>query len=224
MERRQLIIIDAPGHGVSSAPARFTLEQCATVANEIFDAISITEPVDWVGNAWGGHTGLVYAARHPERVRTLTTIATLLPQVSGLLRMQMHALLTTHRLLGMQKFMIGPMLNTLLSSHTQSTDDEAVHYIKTCIGSMAPQAFQSTMASIMLDRPDLTDICRSLTVPTLLMTGAEDQLCTSEDINQTAGNQPWLTATTIPRAAHITALEAPAETSSAILNFWRQYE
>ena len=28
------------------------------------------EPVDWVGNAWGGHVGIVFAATWPDRCRT----------------------------------------------------------------------------------------------------------------------------------------------------------
>jgi len=30
--------------------------------------------LDWLGNAWGGHVGVLFAAAHPQRCRTLTAI------------------------------------------------------------------------------------------------------------------------------------------------------
>ena len=41
----------------------------------LVDALALSEPVDWVGNAWGGHVGVALACAAPPRVRTLTTIA-----------------------------------------------------------------------------------------------------------------------------------------------------
>src|SRR4029450_2340999 len=70
---RQLIQIDGPAHGHNPpAPTRFTLHDCVGVAVDVMDHLSIQEPVDWLGNAWGGHVGVLFAAAHPDRVRSLT--------------------------------------------------------------------------------------------------------------------------------------------------------
>jgi pimeloyl-ACP methyl ester carboxylesterase len=38
--------------------------------------IALDEAVDWVGNAWGGHVGILFAAVNPNRCRSLVTIGT----------------------------------------------------------------------------------------------------------------------------------------------------
>src|SRR5215207_3906431 len=57
---RRLVIITGPGHGASSDPGhRYSMDDCAEAAGEVLAAHKIDEPVDWVGNAWGGHVGIV---------------------------------------------------------------------------------------------------------------------------------------------------------------------
>src|SRR4030095_2738923 len=72
---RTLILVDGPGHGGSPAPSSFTLQSCAASALEMLDRLGVTESVDWLGNAWGGHVGVVFAATYPNRCRSLLTIA-----------------------------------------------------------------------------------------------------------------------------------------------------
>lgn len=74
---RTIIAVDGPSHGRSEPLNRdFTFDECAQAAANVLDRIGVDEPVDWVGNAWGGHVGIVLAAGQPKRIRTLTTIGT----------------------------------------------------------------------------------------------------------------------------------------------------
>ena len=58
-DRRRLVVVTGPGHGASGDPGRrYTLDECAAAAAEVLDARGVVEPVDWVGNAWGGHVGV----------------------------------------------------------------------------------------------------------------------------------------------------------------------
>ena len=69
--------IDGPSHGKSEAVCRdFTFEELVVAAEQALDRLGLTEPVDWVGNAWGGHIGIQLAAAERPRLRTLTTIGT----------------------------------------------------------------------------------------------------------------------------------------------------
>ncbi|MCV7412207.1 alpha/beta fold hydrolase [Mycobacterium florentinum] len=73
---RRTVTIDGPGYGRSSPIHRdFSLDDCAHAAGELLDELGITEPVDWIGNAWGGHVGIVLAVSQPRRPRSLVTIA-----------------------------------------------------------------------------------------------------------------------------------------------------
>ncbi len=71
---RHLVLVDGPGHGTSADTGRrYDLTGCGRAAIEIIDATVGQQPVDWVGNAWGGHVGIVVASQWPERCRTLAT-------------------------------------------------------------------------------------------------------------------------------------------------------
>ena len=73
--QRQVATIDGPGYGASSPIHRdFSLGECASAAGEVLDALGLGA-VDWIGNAWGGHVGIMLAATEPHRLRSLTTIA-----------------------------------------------------------------------------------------------------------------------------------------------------
>jgi pimeloyl-ACP methyl ester carboxylesterase len=67
----------ATGHG-SSAPWHhpFSLRDCAEAADQVISQLDLDAAVDWVGSAWGGHVGNVFAASHPDRIRSLVTIGT----------------------------------------------------------------------------------------------------------------------------------------------------
>jgi pimeloyl-ACP methyl ester carboxylesterase len=70
---RSLVIITGPGHGNNPDPGRrYDVDECAEAAADVLAALRVDEPVDWVGNAWGGHVGVVFAARWPQRCRTLS--------------------------------------------------------------------------------------------------------------------------------------------------------
>ena len=73
---RTVYTIDGPSHGKSEAVHRdFTFDELVTAAEQALDRLGLTRPVDWVGNALGGHVGIHLAARG-SRIRTLTTIGT----------------------------------------------------------------------------------------------------------------------------------------------------
>ncbi len=55
---RRLVMIDGPAHGDSPAGTSTpSLSTCAAAACEVLDALGIADPVDWLGNAWGGYVG-----------------------------------------------------------------------------------------------------------------------------------------------------------------------
>jgi pimeloyl-ACP methyl ester carboxylesterase len=95
------VIIDGPGHGRSAAPQhRYTLEDCAAAALDVLDNLEVTGPVDWVGNAWGGHVGLVFASSYPQRCRSLVTLGTPVDRYRGVERAKVTALYAVYGLLG----------------------------------------------------------------------------------------------------------------------------
>lgn len=81
---RRLILIDGACHGRSTPTTRrFTSHDCASAATEVLDALAVEDSVDWVGNAWGGHVGLLFAAARSARCRSVITIGTPAPTPQG---------------------------------------------------------------------------------------------------------------------------------------------
>ena len=100
-EHRQLIIIDGPSHGQSEpVTVEFTESDCATAAVAVLDHLALSESVDWVGNAWGGHVGIAFAATEPGRCRSLIAIGTPVRALSGPERRKIALLSAIYRAVG----------------------------------------------------------------------------------------------------------------------------
>jgi pimeloyl-ACP methyl ester carboxylesterase len=69
-----VIAPDLPGLARSTITDDFdlSLENKARFVNDLLDALNITKPVHLVGHDFGGHYGLAWAVRHPQRVLTIT--------------------------------------------------------------------------------------------------------------------------------------------------------
>ncbi len=65
------IAIDLPSHGGSPAQDDMSVGALAQVVADLSDELGLTQ-VDLVGNDTGGAIAQIYAARHPERIRSLT--------------------------------------------------------------------------------------------------------------------------------------------------------
>jgi pimeloyl-ACP methyl ester carboxylesterase len=84
---RRVTVYDLKGHGRSDMPPRgYSPTEMAKDLGGLLDALEI-ERADIVGHSFGGAVALEYAARHPERVRSLTladaTVYALQPIDSG---------------------------------------------------------------------------------------------------------------------------------------------
>ena len=116
---RRVVTIDGPGYGRSSPIHRdFTLDDCATAAGEVLDQLGITEPVDWVGNAWGGHVRITLAVSRPHRLCSLVTIAAPVTPVSRRQRWtKTYPLALVYRLMGPSRFIAKALFDALLGAN-----------------------------------------------------------------------------------------------------------
>src|SRR4051794_5224430 len=107
--------IDAPSHGKSEAVERdFTFDELVAAAQQALDRLGLTEPVDWVGNALGGHIGIHLAAAEHPRLRTLTTIGTPVQAFTlGEKLTKGWPLVQMYRLMGPTGFLVKLLANSL---------------------------------------------------------------------------------------------------------------
>jgi pimeloyl-ACP methyl ester carboxylesterase len=217
---RQLILITGPGHGESSDPhRRYSIVECARAAEEVLSALGVAEPVDWVGNAWGGHVGVRFATEFPRRVRSLVTMGTPFEALSAKERMRTRLLLLIHRLLGPTR-LVDAVSETLLSPATRASNPEAVAYVRRCFVEADPVGVRNAVVCISLRREALTALLPGITVPTLTITGEQHSGWTPAQNDAAITAMPDGRAAVVADAAYLVPLEQPDAVVGLVRDFW----
>lgn len=218
---RQLVLVTGPGHGTSrDLGRRYEMGDCAEAALQVLQALGVDGPVDWVGNAWGGHVGILVAAHHPDRVRTLVTAGTPVHPYPLASRLQTSLLLVLYRLLGPISYLTDAVIEALLSEHTRATDPAAVALVRDCFASADRAGLANAIVSISLKREDLRPILPAVQAPTLFITGSAHPDWTPEQMQTAAAQLPHGSTQVVDGAAYLIPLETPAEFSRCVQQFW----
>jgi pimeloyl-ACP methyl ester carboxylesterase len=171
---RTVYAIDGPSHGKSEAVARdFTFDEVVVAAGQALDRLGLTEPVDWVGNAWGGHVGIRLATG--SRLRTLTTIGT---PVQGFTAWEKLTkgwpLVAIHRLAGPTGFLVKQLFEGLLGAEAVATEPDLAAAIVESWRAADRKGMYHAMRSMMLQRTGIEDLLPGIMVPTLVMSVRDD--------------------------------------------------
>ena len=222
--QRRLVIITGPGHGASGDPGRrYTLDDCAEAAGTVLDAVGPDEPVDWLGNAWGGSVGIVFAARWPERCRTLVTLGTPVQPLSLVERVRTISLLVAYRLLGPARFIRTGVVNVMLSPRTRAQDPAAVALLEDALIHADRGALGNAIVSISLLRSDLTQRLAEISVPSLFVTGSDHKGWTPQQAVALSRVLPRGSSAVVADAAYLVPFENPAATIQLVRQFWADH-
>ena len=218
---RLLILITGPGHGESGDPhRRYDIVGCARAAEEVLLALGVAEPVDWVGNAWGGHVGVRFATEYPHRVRSLVTLGTPFEALSAKERLRTRFLLLVHRLLGPTRFIVDAVVETLLSPATRASNPEAVAYVRSCFVEADPVRLRNAVVCISLRREAISALLPGITVPTLTVTGKQHSGWTPDQNAAAITTMPDGRAAVVADAAYLVPLEQPDAVVQLVRDFW----
>jgi pimeloyl-ACP methyl ester carboxylesterase len=221
---RRLVIITGPGHGASADPGRrYNMDECAEAAADVLASLDVGESVDWVGNAWGGHVGVVFAARWPERCRTLVTLGAPIQSYTLFERLSYWIQLPLVRLFGPVGFIGTGIRDVLLSAATRAQDPEADALVLDCLRGMNRAALVNAFISISLRRPDLTSRLAHIRCPTLFVTGSDHSGWTPEQALAASRLLADGATEVIPNAAYLIPLEAPDRTVQLVSDFWSSH-
>lgn len=221
---RRLVVITGPGHGSSGDPGRrYSMEDCADAASFVLDALAIEDPVDWVGNAWGGHVGIVLAAHQPGRFRTLTTVGTPVHGYTLTGRVETRAMLALYRLFGPSRFLRDSITDALLAERTRTHDPAAVELVRDCFTNADRPGLRNAVVSISLHRRDLGPLLPSIQAPTLFLTGSEHPDWTPDLARNASQSLPQGSASVLDGAAYLGPLETPRELIRLVRQFWASH-
>lgn len=220
---RRLVIVDGPGYGRSDAIHRdFTLVDCAHAAEEVIDRLGVTDPVDWVGNAWGGHVGITLGADQPHRLRSLVTInAPLMPVGARQRWTQTYPLAGLYRLTGPSRLITTTLFEALIGSDAMKAHpDQAADIIRAF--TEADRGSITRTIRFMHRWQPLTEVVSRVTVPTLFLTGdLADQHWRPTDAEAAAATMPNARVVTLTGAGHVSPLLVDADLIvRTVTDFW----
>ena len=219
---RRLVIITGPSHGASSDPGRrYSLDDCAAAAGEVLERLDLNEPVDWVGNAWGGHVGVVFAATWPDRCRTLATFGTPIEAYGPREQVLFRVMLAAYRVVGMVDFLATGIGDALLSPSTRARDPEATALVVESLRTLKRPALVNAMLSISLGRPDLTPCLSAVRCPTLFVTGPDHSEWSPDQAEAKSRLLASGSVAVVPETAYLTPLEAPEATIRLVRDLWQ---
>jgi pimeloyl-ACP methyl ester carboxylesterase len=216
---RRYHLIDPPGLGASESLRRDSdIAEAAAAAADLLGELGIRSPVDWVGNAFGGHVGFKLGAR-PGLLRSLVAVSSPTQPIPDALRTQIKVLLPILRTAGP----VGPVRSAILAGMLTDASLACEPIERAVIESLRrPSRRSMTLAvrSFILNRVDVTPELADLTVPSLFVASDDRGDWTPEDARAAAALATDAQAVTIPRARTLIPLEQPEALALHVRSFW----
>jgi pimeloyl-ACP methyl ester carboxylesterase len=215
---RRLIAIDGPAHGRNPrVRTPFGLADCVGAAEDVLEHAGGAGAVDWVGNAWGGHVGILFAAAHPDRVRSLVAIGAPTHALTAAERRSVTLLRWLYGALGPAPVK-RPLVAALIGPDAAPADAAV---ITEAFSRAGRRGMFDAISRLSLARPDLTPTLRGLTIPTLLITNADDPMWTLDAAAAAVADNQNVALALTPGRGHIgPLLQAPAAVADLVIEVW----
>ncbi len=216
-ERHRLILIDGPGHGASDASdGTFSMARCADAVAQVLDALGIVQPVVCIGTSWGGLVAGEFALNHSERTRAVVMMNT--PVFKTRARLRDSFVSWGARWLKFTNVYIQGVADAYFMPATRKREPAYMDAFRRHIREAHGAALSRAVRSVLLDRDDLASRLKHIAVPALFVAGTHDAMYPVDDMRQAATQLPRGRFVELP-TAHLSVVDAPAETTRAIDSF-----
>jgi pimeloyl-ACP methyl ester carboxylesterase len=200
-----IVALDLPGHGRSSGTMPKGIEQAAAAVADFLDALDIDRVVIG-GHSMGGAIAQQFALSYPQRVAGLILIGT-----------------------GARLRVLPRLLDVLASDERAGVD----LLMSLAVGARAPAELKAALhrstadnpAGVVLgdlqacDRFDVMSRIATVTAPTLVICGSEDQLTPAKYSRFLGERIAGARVVVVPGAGHYVQVEKPRDTTAAIRDF-----
>ena len=215
---RRVVAPDLLGFGGSDAPDsmyRYTMLGFADLVAGLLDRLELDRVV-LGGLSMGGYVALAFLRQYPERVSALILADT---------RASADTTAVFERRTDQQDqvarigttALIEVLLAGLLSDHTKSDRLDLVEQVRRLMANPAAGFIGALEA--MKHRPDATEELASISVPTLVVVGEDDALSPPDVARDMHERIEGSRLAVLPRAGHLSNLEAAEEFNAAVADF-----
>lgn len=216
---RRVVAPDLFGFGSSDAPEsmyRYTMGGYADIVAGLLDRLGLAR-VALGGLSMGGYVAFAFLRLYADRVAALVLADTRpgadtteayerrTDQQDQVARIGTEALIET-------------LLTGLLCEHTRTNRPELVDQVRQLMAANPPAGFIGALEAMKL-RPDATEELAGIAVPTLVVVGEDDALSPPDVARDMQERIAGAELAVLPRAAHLSNLEAAAEFNAAVADF-----
>lgn len=214
----RVLTLDLHGHGDSDVPTGpYAMDDFADACAAWLDAIGVREPVVFGGLSMGGYVTFAFWRRHPERVAGLILAATRSSADSAEARIGRETAMATAERAGVEPIVDG-MLPKLLAPGALEARPELAARVRAIMLRTPLAGILGDLAALR-DRPDSTPTLATITVPTLVVHGARDQLIPLAEAERTRDGIAGARLVVITEAGHLPNLEQPEAFNAALRAF-----
>lgn len=211
----RVVAIDARGHGASPVPPRpYTLAAMADDALRVLDRLGIAR-AHWVGLSMGGMVGQAFALAHPARLGKLVLANTTSaygpdgrPNWDNRIRLVSEGGLAAIRDMVTARYFCAPFIER----HGDVVERVMGRFMQT-----PAQGYLGCCEAIR--ELDYSGSLGSIRAPTLVIAGELDQGTPPAMSRAIADGIPGARMAVIPGAAHLSAVEKPAEFAALVRGF-----
>lgn len=217
---RSFVLIDPPGLGVSDPlRRRSTIAEAAGAARDVLDVLAAGRPVDWVGNAFGGHVGYELAVE-PGVLRSLAAISSPVEAIAPGLRRRIELLAPLLRYAGP----VGPVRSAVIDAmltERSAADPRIRNLVVESLERPGRRSMSFALRSFILDRVDVSHLMPRIVVPSLFVASDDRGDWSPADAERSAAAAgPLVSTVTVRGARTLVPLERPEALAAELLAFW----
>ena len=216
-EGGRVVAPDYPGFGRSPhTPAQPDVRYYAEGVRGLLDRLGL-ERVVLLGVSMGGYVAFGCMRLFPERVSGLVLANTRPDPDSEEIRENRKNIIRRVADEGVE-VLVELQMQRLLARDTLEKNGAVVEKVRAMILESSPNGVVAALAA-MRERPDSTPLLGDIEVPTLVIGGEEDEISSPEVMRAMAEKIPGSRHVTLPRAGHLSNLEAPDDFNAALKEF-----
>ncbi len=213
----RILAPDLPGFGNSPAAPTHSVDALAHACMAVLDAQGISEPAVVGGLSMGGYIALAIARLYPQRLRGLMLLSTRAGADGAEAKANRDKAITTAQEQGPAPAGEG-MFPKLLAPGNYDAQPQTAEELKAIMAGATTGGVVMALTA-MRDRPDSTPLLSSISVPTLVVHGEEDQVIPKGEAEAMAAAIPNSQLQLIPNAGHVPNLEQAEKFNEAVRKF-----